>query len=203
MGRPTTPRYRAAGRRRRAATAFGGVAWLSDGLGGDGVAAFARCARRRSVNGPIVAYADDSADLVGLKPPVGTADALTVPVDPPRRRRRRPAGSSAPATSRAASSAKRRSTSAPAHATTEAKFTLPVELRNDIARLEIAGAETAGAVQLLDDRWRRRRIGLLSGASAEAAQPLLSPLYYISRAVQPFADVREPREANAAVAVPD
>ena len=58
-------------------------------------------------------------------------------------------------------------------------------------------------MQLLDDRWRRRRIGLLSGASADTAQPLLSPLYYISRAVQPFADVREPRDANAAVAVPE
>jgi hypothetical protein len=85
----------------------------------------------------------------------------------------------------------------------DAEFALPVELRNEIVRMEIAGTETAGAVQLLDDRWRRRRIGLLSGASAEVAQPLLSPLYYISRAVQPFADVREPREANAAVAVPE
>ena len=40
------------------------------------------------------------------------------------------------------------------------------------------------------------------GAAADAAQPLLSPLYYIARAVQPFADVQEPRDANAAVAVP-
>ena len=69
-------------------------------------------------------------------------------------------------------------------------------------RSDIVGSETAGAVQLLDDRWRRRRIGLLSGAAADAAQPLLSPLYYIARAVQPFADVSEPRDANAAVAVP-
>ena len=86
---------------------------------------------------------------------------------------------------------------------TEARFELPVELRNDIARLDVVGVETAGAVQLLDDRWRRRRVGLLSGATADAAQPLLSPLYYIARAVQPFADVSEPRDANAAVAVPE
>ena len=85
----------------------------------------------------------------------------------------------------------------------EAKITLPIEIRNEIARLEISRANTAGAVQLLDDRFRRRRVGLLSGTSVEAAQPLLSPLYYISRAVQPFADVREPRNANAAVAVPE
>ena len=39
---------------------------------------------------------------------------------------------------------------------TEAAFDLPVELRNDIARLEISGERSAGAVQLLDKRWRRR-----------------------------------------------
>src|SRR6185503_9710529 len=73
----------------------------------------------------------------------------------------------------------------------------------DIVRLEVVGAETAGSVQLLDERWRRRRIGLLSGASADNAQPLLSPLYYISRAVQPFADVREPHDPNIDAAIGD
>src|SRR3954454_6377638 len=46
---------------------------------------------------------------------------------------------------------------------TEAAFDLPVELRNDISRLEIAGERSAGAVQLLDKRWRRRAIGIVSG----------------------------------------
>src|SRR5262249_47741551 len=48
---------------------------------------------------------------------------------------------------------------------TEASFDLPVELRNDIARLEIAGERSAGAVQLLDKRWRRRAIGIVSGST--------------------------------------
>src|ERR1700721_4614954 len=38
---------------------------------------------------------------------------------------------------------------------TEAAFDLPVELRNDIARLEISGDRSAGAGQLLDTRGRR------------------------------------------------
>src|SRR6185369_17842929 len=42
---------------------------------------------------------------------------------------------------------------------TDANFDLPVELRNDITRLEISGERSAGAVQLLDKRWRRRAIG--------------------------------------------
>ena len=60
---------------------------------------------------------------------------------------------------------------------TEAEFTLPVEIRNDIARLEIASERSAGAVQLLDKRWRRRTIGVVSGATAETAQPLLASTY--------------------------
>jgi hypothetical protein len=73
---------------------------------------------------------------------------------------------------------------------TEAELTLPVEIRNDIARLEIASERSAGAVQLLDKRWRRRTVGVISGATAETAQPLLASTYYLSRALNPFADVR-------------
>ncbi|ABD86484.1 DUF4159 domain-containing protein [Rhodopseudomonas palustris] len=73
---------------------------------------------------------------------------------------------------------------------TEAAFELPVELRNDIARLEIAGERSAGAVQLLDKRWRRRAIGIVSGASSDTAQPLLASTFYLTRALAPFADVR-------------
>jgi hypothetical protein len=73
---------------------------------------------------------------------------------------------------------------------TEAAFDLPVELRNDIARLEISGERSAGAVQLLDKRWRRRAIGIVSGSTSENAQPLLAPTFYLTRALAPFADVR-------------
>lgn len=72
----------------------------------------------------------------------------------------------------------------------EARFDMPVEIRNEIARLEIVGEPSAGAVQLLDKRWRRRTVGLVSGASADTGQPLLAPTYYLTRALAPFADVR-------------
>ncbi len=73
---------------------------------------------------------------------------------------------------------------------TEAEINLPVEIRNDIARLEITGERSAGAVQLLDKRWRRRAVGIVSGATSDTAQPLLASTYYLSRALNPFADVR-------------
>jgi hypothetical protein len=84
---------------------------------------------------------------------------------------------------------------------TEAKFDLPVEIRNDIARIEIAGERSAGAVQLLDKRWRRRTVGVVSGATADTSQPLLSSSYYVSRALGPFADVRLAQGESPAEAV--
>ena len=76
---------------------------------------------------------------------------------------------------------------------TKARFELPIELRNEIARVEIGEEHSAGAVTLLDERWKRRRVGVVSGITADTAQPLLSPNYYLMKALAPYADVREPR----------
>jgi len=84
---------------------------------------------------------------------------------------------------------------------TEATIDLPVEIRNDVARLEIAGEQSAGAVQLLDKRWRRRTVGVISGSAADRSQPLLGANYYLSRALNPFADVRTAEGVAPAVAV--
>src|SRR6516162_9383662 len=84
---------------------------------------------------------------------------------------------------------------------TEVRFELPVELRNEITRLEIAGERSAGAVQLLDKRSRRRTVGVVSGANADVAEPLLSSSYYLQRALEPFADVRLAQGESPADAV--
>ncbi|HEY0572210.1 MAG TPA: LytTR family transcriptional regulator, partial [Enterovirga sp.] len=73
---------------------------------------------------------------------------------------------------------------------TQAGFELPIEIRNSIARIDILGEASAGAVTLLDESGKRRRIGLVSGGTADQAQPLLAPTYYIERALNPFADIR-------------
>ncbi len=84
---------------------------------------------------------------------------------------------------------------------TQARFELPVELRNDIARIEIASERSAGAVQLLDKRWRRRTVGIVSAATADTDEPLLSSSYYIGRALSPFADLRLAQGESPADAV--
>lgn len=70
-----------------------------------------------------------------------------------------------------------------------ATLRLPIELRNQIARLTIPGERGAGAVQLLDESNRRRVVGLVSESPLEDAQPLLSDLFYLERALEPFAEV--------------
>ncbi len=80
---------------------------------------------------------------------------------------------------------------------TTARLRLPIEVRNAVSRLEIAGERSASAVALVDDRSKRRRVALISGASVDTAQPLLSPTYYVARALAPFAEIREARAGSA------
>ena len=78
----------------------------------------------------------------------------------------------------------------------------PFEIRNDIARIDVTGIETAGSTRLLDDSFRRRRVALISGEAADIAQPLLSPLYYINRALSPFADLIEADSEQMSASIP-
>ncbi len=72
-----------------------------------------------------------------------------------------------------------------------AEISLPGDLRNRTLRLELAGAGSAAASILVDERWRRRPVGLVSGGGVEErSQPLLSNLYYLERALRPYAELR-------------
>ncbi|ESW93047.1 MULTISPECIES: DUF4159 domain-containing protein [unclassified Mesorhizobium] len=93
-------------------------------------------------------------------------------------------------------------TFAPGETTASGTMAVPFELRNDFASIALDGERQAGAVRVLDESSKRRRVGLLSQAEADQAQPLLSPLYYIRRALQPFADLVEPSSVDLADAIP-
>lgn len=79
---------------------------------------------------------------------------------------------------------------------TKFEFIAPIELRNQIVRVEIKGQHHAGAVHLLDESNRRRIVGLVSSHGTDISQPLLSPLYYINKALAPFSDTRQSQTAN-------
>ncbi|WP_425523697.1 DUF4159 domain-containing protein [Rhizobium setariae] len=78
----------------------------------------------------------------------------------------------------------------------------PFELRNDFARLTIDDYDTAAAVRLLDDSFKRRSVGMISGEAGDRSQPLLSPLYYITRALSPFANLAEAVGSDLATSIP-
>ncbi|MEK7246534.1 MAG: DUF4159 domain-containing protein [Pseudomonadota bacterium] len=72
----------------------------------------------------------------------------------------------------------------------EARMALPSELRNRLARLEIENETGANAVALADERWRRRPVGLAATGTIQEDQPLLGDLYYLERALEPWAEAR-------------
>lgn len=72
----------------------------------------------------------------------------------------------------------------------EVNIPLPSELRNRITRVSVEGLSTAGSTLLFDESSRRRPVGLVSGDIAQVDQPLLGNAFYLSRALEPFAELR-------------
>ncbi len=167
------------------------VAWLSDGLADRESAETARFVAALEAVGPLTAYMDPAPDRArALLPPLSGSGEMTL-------RLVRPVADDGPETVlvRAVAADGRVVASQTASfdagaASAEASLELPLELRNEIARLFIEGEANAAATVLLDERYRRRPAGLVSGGGFESSQPLLSDLYYLERALSPFSDVR-------------
>ena len=90
----------------------------------------------------------------------------------------------------------------PAKPVATGEIVVPFELRNDFASIALDGEPHAGAVRVLDETDKRRRVGLLSQTPVDQARLLLSPLYYIRRALEPFADLVEPPSPTSTEAIP-
>ena len=170
----------------------GHVVWLSDGL--DGGAAQDLVAKLRRIGTLTVIGDPDERLATVLRPPVVEAGALVVEAV-------RAAAGGAPRRILALAEdgqplfqGEVNFRSAERHA--EMRIELPSELRNRVARLEIEGETTAAGVVLMDERWRRRPVGLVSGQGALGDQPLLSDLFYLERALEPFAEVRRGTPAD-------
>jgi hypothetical protein len=66
---------------------------------------------------------------------------------------------------------------------------LPMEVRNATTRLAISGEESAGTVQLLDRGAAQRSAGIVSENASSESQPLLTDVYYLERALSPYAEI--------------
>ncbi len=65
----------------------------------------------------------------------------------------------------------------------EGRIDLPIELRNQLARLVVVGAPTASTTRLLDESDRRRPVGLLDGDTGSDT-PLIGSLFYVARGLE-------------------
>jgi hypothetical protein len=82
-------------------------------------------------------------------------------------------------------------------------FDLPPELRNRIQRFALEGVRSAGAVSLVDDSLRRRKVVLVSGREGREGLVLLSPLHYLRQALEPVAELIDAPLSDALLASPD
>lgn len=168
------------------------VVWLTDGIARDAgdEAAAAGLRERLAAIGPLRVVADPPVDLAPLLlPPDLARDGLTVEAlrpaaGPPMLRDVRAVGPAGEVLGRTALSFEDgvlRGT---------ARLDIPGDLRNRIARLELQPRDGIGGVVLLDERWRRRTVGIVARQFSGADQPLLSDVYFLERALAPFATVR-------------
>uniref|UniRef100_UPI0018DF95D8 DUF4159 domain-containing protein n=1 Tax=Roseomonas rosulenta TaxID=2748667 RepID=UPI0018DF95D8 len=79
----------------------------------------------------------------------------------------------------------------PAGATSaEASLDLPIEIRNQVVRLDLEPEAGAAGTVLLDERFRRRPVGLSAALETTADAPLTGDLFYLERALAPYAEIR-------------
>src|SRR5437870_457602 len=170
--------------------------WLSDGIEDGGAAPLADYVASRGTLKVVMAPPAEMPRLLATDAAPGelAGKELAVAV------RSLPAPAPRPLAVRATAEdgallAREAATIAPDAGNVAVKLPLPTELRNRVTRIEIEGEESAGGVLLVDERWRRRPVGI-AAAPNTAGQPLLSENYYLERALGPFTEVRRGRAAD-------
>jgi hypothetical protein len=172
------------------------VIWLSDGINHGNATAFISAASDLAGNSFTVVETGQGSEALAVFATVGKGGRLNAAI-------LRPSGGSREGLVLALSSRSERLGEArfkflPGEPRTTVAFDMPLELRNQVSRISLATERSAGTVSLMDARTKWNRIGLLSGTAREEAQPLLDPLYYIRKAVGPFAELTETDDANLA-----
>lgn len=172
------------------------IVWLSDDIDHDGKAAEVADKLRGLAEGGTFAVIEDSrsAEPLGVSAGIGQSGKLEARV-------LRPQGVARSGFVHAISTRGQSLAEAPfqfpvGETAATVPFDLPLELRNQVGRVEIAGERSAGAVSLIDSRSQWHRVALISGESREQAQPLLAPLYYIEKALTPYAELIKPKGSN-------
>jgi len=178
------------------------IVWLSDDIDHDGKAAEAAAKLRELTEGGTFSVVEDGRS----REPLGVSAGIGAESGRLEARVLRPAGGVREGFVHAISTRGQSLAEAPfkfssGETSVTAPFDLPLELRNQVGRVEVAGERSAGAVSLIDARSQWHRVALISGESREQAQPLLAPLYYIEKALTPYAELIKPKGSNLAAGI--
>jgi hypothetical protein len=171
------------------------VVWIADGLAEGEAAAFAARLKTAGAAGARIEVLTDAHQPRALAAPENGAAALGV--DVLRADAAGPARTTILAVDAKGQTIGRAEASFGGARRVKATLDLPVELRNDVSLLRIEGENSAGAVALLDARSKVRRVAVIGGTGRDEAQPLLSAIYYLDKALAPFAQLREARPGAA------
>lgn len=175
----------------RAATPGGFASfWVADGVehapGGDEATPFAAAL---AGSGPLTVARAEARPARLLPPPRAEADRLILRV------LKTPAAAPSEATVLARTGDGRAIASAtlafpPGATEAEASLDLPIEIRNQVVRLDLEPEAGAAGTVLLDERFRRRPVGLSAALETSADAPLTGDLFYLDRALGPYAEIR-------------
>jgi Domain of unknown function (DUF4159)/Aerotolerance regulator N-terminal len=160
--------------------------WLSDGVAGRGSARLADWLASRGPLRYLAAGPDATPLLLAPDNPAGRELAVVlraIPAPVPRRYEVRASGEDGRLLTR------QPAVLAAGKSAVAVRLPMPVELRNEVTSIAVEGVQSAGAVLLADERWRRRPVGI-AVASGPAGEPLLSQSYYLEKALAPFAEIR-------------
>ncbi len=184
----------------------GSIVWLSHGLDlgrREETSAFATALDRLGGTAPRVLSRPADLDRLAILSHATASDGLVARVVRPTTQTGPSTGRLAVVDARGRSLAEGAFAFATGASSVDVRIDLPAEILAEASRLDIVGRASAGATRLLDDRGRRRSVGLVSGAGLERDRPLLSQVHWLAAALEPFADLRRSETADLAVAVDD
>lgn len=170
---------------------FSGLAdirWLSDGLDGPGADVLSE--RLRTL-GRITVYGTTDAPVTVMRPPTSAPKGLKLTLERPfavhQEQTLEVRGMDLEGRVQVVASA----VFAADQKYSEVVLDAPVEILNRVERVQFENGKHVGSVVILDQRWRRRPVGIADVDGAAAAQPLLSNTYYVERALEGTTTVRK------------
>ncbi len=166
------------------------IVWLSGGIGGEG---FLSIIQKLNGLGQLYFYGADGRPAIWLKAKSAANSKIEIALSRslPQNDRTPPSADitilAQSETGQTLGQATIRFGQGERHA--KAEIELPLDIKNRVSVLRAASQSSAASTYLLDESGRHYPVGILASQALDNSKPLLDELYFIERAIQPFAEV--------------